>query len=131
MQTGQLVTFSTRSGKYVGEITACHPDRYLVKTIAVIKHPNQGDLHHPKEIDVPFFHERKALALGEQTYIPLKMAKPFDGEAPNYNNSLKDSFNKLYNELKTTETPFSVKSIECLENIAKEYEALYAIKLHL
>ncbi|MBB2482857.1 kinase-associated lipoprotein B [Bacillus sp. APMAM] len=128
MQTGEIVTFFNKTGKYVGEITACHPDRYLVKTLAVLKHPIQGDLHHPKETDVPFFHERKALAFREQTNIPLKMVKPFDGEVPDYSKSLQDAFNKLYDELMSANTPFSLKSIECLENILKEYETMYSIK---
>ncbi|PKR83858.1 kinase-associated lipoprotein B [Heyndrickxia camelliae] len=127
MQTGEIVTFFNKTGKYVGEITACHPDRYLVKTLAVLKHPMQGDLHHPKETDVAFFHERKALAYREQTNIPLKMVKPFDGEVPDYTESLRDAFNKLYSELKSSDTPFNQRSIECLDNILKEYESMYSL----
>ncbi|MGV3466988.1 MAG: kinase-associated lipoprotein B [Heyndrickxia sp.] len=128
MQTGEFVTFFNKTGKYVGEITACHPDRYLVKTLAVLKHPMQGDLHHPKETDVAFFHERKALAYREQTNIPLKMVKPFDGEVPDYAESLQDAFNKFYRELESANTPFNQKSIECLDSILKEYELMYSIK---
>ncbi len=127
MQTGEIVTFFNKTGKYVGEITACHPDRYLVKTLAVLKHPMQGDLHHPKETDVAFFHERKALAYREQTNIPLKMVKPFDGDVPDYTESLRDAFNKLYSELKSSDTPFNQRSIECLDNILKEYESMYSL----
>jgi kinase-associated protein B len=127
MEVGQISTFFNKTGKYIGEITACYPEHFLVKTLAVLKHPMQGDLHHPKETDVPFFHERKALAFREQTNIPLKMVKPFDGEVPDYNVSLYDAFNKLYDELTSAESAFNRKCLECLRNIQKEYELMYSI----
>ncbi|MBS4173927.1 kinase-associated lipoprotein B [Bacillus sp. FJAT-49736] len=127
MEIGQIVTFFNKTGKYVGEITACYSDRYLVKTLAVLKHPMQGDLHHPKETEVAFFHERKALAYREQTNIPLKMVKPYEGDVPDYSESLQDAFHKLYGELNSEENAFNRKSIECLNSIQKEYAAMYSI----
>ncbi|MGE8207542.1 kinase-associated lipoprotein B [Heyndrickxia sp. NPDC080065] len=128
MEQGQIVTFFNKTGKYLGEITGVFPDRYVVKTLAVLKHPMQGDLHNPKETDVAFFHERKALAYREQSNIPLKMVKPFEGEIPNYGESLKLAVVKLRNELMTQETEFNLKSIESLNSIQKEYELMYNLK---
>lgn len=48
-----------KTGKYIGEITGIYPDHYVVRTLAVLKHPMQGDLHHPKETDVAFFTKEK------------------------------------------------------------------------
>ena len=62
---------------------------YVVKVLAVLKHPVQGDLHNVKQADVPFFHERRALAFREQTNIPEQMVKKYEGEIPDYTDSLK------------------------------------------
>lgn len=37
------------------------------------------------------FHERKALAYGEQTNIPHHMVKPYDDEVPDYSESLREA----------------------------------------
>ncbi|WP_029625977.1 sporulation phosphorelay system protein KapB, partial [Streptococcus sobrinus] len=61
LQVGEIVTGIYKTGKYIGEITNIRPQFYLVKILAVINHPVQGDLHNPRQADVPFFHERRAL----------------------------------------------------------------------
>lgn len=127
MELEQIVTFFNKTGKYIGEITGIYPDHYVVRTLAVLKHPMQGDLHHPKETDVAFFHERKALAYREQSNIPLKMVKPYDGDVPKYNDSLKQSVEKMINDLTAEETDFNAKSIESLRSIQREYELMYTI----
>lgn len=128
MELEQIVTFFNKTGKYIGEITGIYPDHYVVRTLAVLKHPMQGDLHHPKETDVAFFHERKALAYREQSNIPLKMVKTYEGDVPNYNDSLKQSVEKMLNDLTAEESDFNVKSIESLKSIQREYELMYNIK---
>ena len=95
LQVGDKVTAIYKTGKYIGEITDIRSEHILVKILAVSKHPMQGDLHHPKDADVPFFHERKALSFREQANIPKKMVKPFEEEVPNYEASLKAAVNKL------------------------------------
>lgn len=128
MERGQTVTFFNKTGKYIGEITDIYPDHYVVRTLSVLKHPMQGDLHHPKETDVAFFHERKALAFREQSNIPLKMVKPYDGDVPHYNESLIQAVDKLRNELLKENTDFHIKSLECLKSIQREYELMYNLK---
>ena len=78
LQVGDKVTAIYKTGKYIGEITDFRSEHYLVKFLAVFKHPLQGDLHHPKDVNVAFFHERKALSYLEQANIPKKMVKPFE-----------------------------------------------------
>lgn len=75
-EIGTIVKGFYKTGAYIGEVTDVRPNHYLVKIKAVLTHPAQGDLHHPKQADVPFFHERRALAFGEQTNIPHQMVKP-------------------------------------------------------
>lgn len=128
MKQGQIVTFFNKTGKYIGEMTTIFSDHYVVRTLAVLKHPMQGDLHHPKETNVAFFHERKALAYREQSNIPLKMVKPFDGNVPSYNESLKEAVVKMQKELQADPTDFNTKSLQCLHSIQREYELMYEIQ---
>ena len=49
---GDLVIAHYKTGKYVGEITNIRSNGYIVvKILAVLKHPMQGDLHHPKQTE--------------------------------------------------------------------------------
>jgi len=118
---GDFIVTTKKTGKYIGEITQVFPDHYVFKTLAVLKHPAQGDLHHPNEGDVPFFHERKALAYGEQANIPLKTAKPYSGEIPDYTESLRTAVHGLVEKLEKEDTLYSQKSIAALKNLMKEY----------
>ncbi|MCM3004949.1 kinase-associated lipoprotein B [Priestia koreensis] len=129
LQIGDHVTAIYKTGKYIGEITNTRPGTVLVKVLAVMKHPRQGDLHNPNEVDVPLFHERKALAFREQTNIPEKMVKPFDGDIPEYKESLITSFQSLQEQLRAEETPFATRSLETLAAIQPEYERMYKIVL--
>ncbi|KKB41929.1 kinase-associated lipoprotein B [Bacillus thermotolerans] len=125
MQVGDIVTAFYKTGKYIGEVTGIYPDRCTVKIAAVLRHPAQGDLHNPKEVEVPFFHERKALAYREQANIPLTTIQPYEGDIPDYNASLKESVLKLRNRLEKEETAFSRKSLEALNAVQREYELMY------
>ena len=51
-ETGSIVKGFYKTGVYIGEITACRLQHYLVKVKAVLTHPAQGDLHHPKQADL-------------------------------------------------------------------------------
>ncbi|TYR73833.1 kinase [Rossellomorea vietnamensis] len=128
-KNGDIVTALYKTGKYIGEVTDSRPGVYVVKVLAVLKHPRQGDLHNPKEVDVPLFHERKALAFRERANIPEKMVKPFEGDIPEYNESLSSTFNELKKQLASEESAFAAKSLETLESIRREYELMYSIKL--
>ncbi|MGN7942895.1 kinase-associated lipoprotein B [Virgibacillus sp. 6R] len=118
---GDIVTGIYKTGKYIGEITDIRPMHYLVKVKAALKHPQQGDLHHPKDADVQFFHERRALAFNEQTNIPKKMVKPFDGDIPDYQESLKNALTELREELMQLNTPWAEQSLSNLSRLEADY----------
>jgi kinase-associated protein B len=119
---GDQVIAHYKTGKYVGEITNIRPNGYtVVKILAVLKHPMQGDLHHPKQADVDFFHERKALAYREQTNIPANMVKPHTGEIPDYTESLRHSLTNLKQELEKEESKWADMSLAALSNLEREY----------
>jgi kinase-associated protein B len=121
LQVGDTVTAIYKTGKYIGEITDIRPEHFLVKVLAVLKHPMQGDLHHPKDADVPFFHERKALAHREQANIPKKMVKPFVEDVPDYESSLKIALQILKEELTKDSSPWAVQSLKNIEVLQTEY----------
>lgn len=118
---GDKVTAFYKTGKYIGEITDIRPEHYLVRVLAVEKHPMQGDIHSPKDVDVPFFHERRALAFREQANIPKKMAKPYEGDMPNYLDSLKVAVEKIKAELKNDDSLWAKRSLENIEALEKDY----------
>jgi kinase-associated protein B len=118
---GEIVTGIYKTGKYIGEITDIRQMHYLVKVKAVLKHPQQGDLHNPKQADVQFFHERRALAFNEQTNIPKQMVKPFEGPIPDYKESLKLALDTLKGELLQLDTSWAQKSLNSLSTLEADY----------
>ncbi|WP_216827661.1 kinase-associated lipoprotein B [Alkalihalobacterium elongatum] len=121
LEIGQKVTGIYKTGKYIGEITNIRPSQYVVRVLAVLKHPDQGDLHNPKETNVEFFHERRALAHREQTNIPEVYVKPFEGGIPDYKESLKEALQKQYAILNEDGSEWAKKSIEMLHSLEKDY----------
>jgi kinase-associated protein B len=122
LQIGEIVTAIYKTGKYIGEITDVRPQHYLVRVLAVLKHPMQGDLHNPKDADVLIFHERRALSYREQANIPTKMVKPFENEVPDYLTSLKEAVGKMKKELEETDTQWAEMSIKAFESLEKDYK---------
>jgi kinase-associated protein B len=121
LKIGDKVTAIYKTGKYIGEITERRPQHYLVRILAVAKHPMQGDLHNPKDAEVGFFHERKALSFREQANIPEKMVKPFEGEIPDYLESLKEAASKLRAELESDQSQWAQQSMRNLDSLEKDY----------
>ena len=121
LQIGDRVSAIYKTGKYLGEITDIRPQHYLVRVLAVVKHPNQGDLHSPKSMEVGFFHERRALAYREQANIPMKMVKPYAEELPDYKHSLKNAVEKLKQELDEEASPWGEKCLDLLHSLEKDY----------
>ncbi len=121
LEVGQLVTGIYKTGKYIGEITMIKDPNYVMRVLAVINHPTQGDLHNPKQVEGVFFHERRALAHREQVNIPAVYVKPFEGELPSYEESLRAALDKEITELEADGTPFALKSIEMLRGLEKDY----------
>ena len=121
VKIGDKVTAIYKTGKYIGEVTDVRPQHYLVRVLAVLKHPMQGDLHNPKEADVMLFHERRALAYREQTNVPKQMVKPFEEEMPDYKDSLQIALDKLRTELEGDSSPWTEQSIRNLDSLEKDY----------
>ena len=118
-EIGEIVTGIYKTGKYIGEVTNSRHGSYVVKVLAVLKHPVQGDLHNVKQADVPFFHERRALAFREQTNIPEQMVKKYEGEIPDYTDSLKLALETQMNSFAEDDSPFAVRSLETLEQLKR------------
>lgn len=127
MNIGDLVTAHYKSGKYVGTITGVRPGTYTVKIASVLRHPAQGDLHNPNEADVPFFHERRALAHYEQANIPEAAVHPYEEVPAEYNESLIKAVNKLEARLRERENAFSARSLDALQSVKKEYVLMYKV----
>lgn len=121
LQVGEMVTAFYKTGKYIGEIKEIRVQSYLVEILAVLKHPMQGDLHHPKVVEGVFFHERKALSFKEKTNVPKQMVKKFDEPIPNYQDSLSTALEKLKKELKEDSSEFAQRSLQNLQIIEQEY----------
>jgi kinase-associated protein B len=121
LKIGDIVTGVYKTGKYIGEITDVRPQHYLVKIKSVLKHPLQGDLHHPKQVDVPLFHERRALAFNEQANIPKQMVTLYNGEILDYYESLRKALDEMIEELTKDNSEWAAKSLENLRTLEKEY----------
>jgi kinase-associated protein B len=126
-EIGDKVTAFYKTGKYIGEVTGERPGAYVVRILAVLKHPRQGDLHNPADVEVPLFHERKALAHREQANMPEKMVKPYEGDIPDYNETLLTAFGDLKKQLETDGSPHALKSLEALAGVQREYELMYGL----
>jgi len=120
-QIGDIVTAIYKTGKYIGEITEERVQHYLVRVLAVLNHPMQGDLHHPKSADVQIFHERRALAYREQTNVPKQMVKHYVEEIPEYQESLRIAVDKLSKELVEADSPWADKSLEIIKGLEQDY----------
>ncbi|ADU30502.1 sporulation phosphorelay system protein KapB [Evansella cellulosilytica] len=118
---GEIVTGIYKTGKYVGKITEEKGDRSVVQVLAVLKHPQQGDLHQGKSAQVPYFHERRALSYLEKTNIPNVYIKAFEGEVPNYEESLKLSLLKAKEELQRESSDYANKALLLLNKLETEY----------
>lgn len=120
-EIGEIVTGIYKTGKYIGEVTNSRPGSYVVKVLAVLKHPVQGDLHNVKQADVPFFHERRALAFREQTNIPEQMVKNMKEKFGLYRVtkiSIRNSNEFIFED----DSPFAERSLETLQQLKKDYK---------
>lgn len=121
IEVGSIVTGLYKTGKYVGEVTEIRPSHYLVRVLAVLKHPTQGDLHNPNQTDVALFHERRALAYREQTNVPKKMIHIFDEAVPDYKESLAKALSAQIEKYEGDESSFAQQCLIHLKNLEKDY----------
>jgi kinase-associated protein B len=120
-QNGDIVTAIYKTGKYIAEFVEERPNGTLVRILAVLKHPMQGDLHHPKDAEVGFFHERRALSFREGAVIPKQMVKKFEGDVPEYKDSLKAALEKMKAELEADSSSWAKMSLRNVEMLENEY----------
>lgn len=121
-KVGDLVRASYKSGEYIGEIAEIRQTKAAVKVLAVLKHPAQGDLHHPMETEGVFFHQRKALHAQEIALMHFSTILPYRGEVPDYRTSLRDALQKEMRQLRKMEE-WARRSIQELESLRSEYES--------
>ncbi|WP_248925616.1 kinase-associated lipoprotein B [Paenibacillus hamazuiensis] len=122
LQVGSMVLASYKTGEYIGEIVEPPtPAKAAVQILAVVKHPTQGDLHNPMDPDVPFFHQRRALAYKEIALMPLQTIRPYRGEVPDYIDSLRAALAREMQTLART-AEWANRCLQELEQLQKEYK---------
>ncbi|WP_138755257.1 sporulation phosphorelay system protein KapB [Paenibacillus sinopodophylli] len=121
LKIGEHVRAEVRSGHYVGELVEINGPRALVKVLAVLKHPEQGDLHNPYNPDVPMFHERRALSFTEKTTVLLRDVKPYLGSVPDYQTSLRAAAEAEVASLDRLHR-WAAKALEQMQQLQKDYK---------
>lgn len=122
-EIGSIVAFTNKTGRYAGEIVENNGARALVKVLAVLKHPEQGDLHNPYNPDVPMFHERRALSYTEKTNVLHGEIEPFHGEVPDYKTSLARAVAAEIEALDRLRR-WTERGLELLQGLEREYSGL-------
>ncbi|HZG55464.1 sporulation phosphorelay system protein KapB [Paenibacillus sp.] len=122
MNVGDLVVAPYKSGVYVGELIQLDRPKAKVRMLAVLRHPTQGDLHHPMQADVAFFHERRALAFREVANVFASELVPYDGaEAPDYRASLAAALEAEREAMAERGDAFGQRAVESLERLRRDY----------
>lgn len=120
LEVGEKVLAAYKTGEYIGELMTISAPKSTVKILAVIKHPTQGDLHHPSEVEGVFFHQRRALSFQEKALVPNTHIQLYHGEIPDYKESLKASLQHEIVEFQKT-IKFAERSLEELFLLKKDY----------
>ncbi|MFC0214673.1 sporulation phosphorelay system protein KapB [Paenibacillus chartarius] len=124
LQVGDTVIAEYKSGRYIGTIVELTNSRKAaVQIAAVVKHPEQGDLHHPMQADVPLFHQRKALAHREIALMPLNTVERYDGPVPEYDESLRESVDLHKQELDQLKR-WAERALAEMEALEQEYKKI-------
>ncbi len=121
LQVGDLVKAEVRTGHYIGELLELNGPRGLVKVLAVLKHPEQGDLHSPYNPDVPMFHERRALSYTEKTTVLLRDLVRYAGSVPDYSESLRTATEAEIAALDRLQR-WAARGLEQMLQLQKEYK---------
>ncbi|GGH80782.1 kinase-associated protein B [Pullulanibacillus pueri] len=117
-----LVKVRSKTGEYIARLVEFRNEQSaVVETLAVLKHPTQGDLHQPNETDVPLFHERRAHAFHEKVLVNISAMSLFEGEVPDYELSLKNALIEKMKPLEERDDLWAKKSYEHLNTLYKEY----------
>ncbi|MBM7840228.1 kinase-associated protein B [Alkalihalobacillus xiaoxiensis] len=119
----EIVRAKYKTGRYIGKLIEMKEEenRALFQVLAVETHPQQGDLHQPKQIDVPLFHQRKALAYLEKTWVPSSTVKPYNGDLPDYKQSLELALNAAKDKVRNDHSQWGQASLQLLDELEHEY----------
>ncbi|SDK08228.1 kinase-associated lipoprotein B [Sediminibacillus albus] len=119
---GDIVKAHYKSGSYIGEIVEDRGENYLVKVLAVVKHPLQGDLHNYGKTENVFFHQRKALSYLEKMNVSKPAVHPYTEDTiPDYQASLKQSLNEMKEKLTKEDSQFNNQAKESLDDLERHY----------
>lgn len=118
---GDIVQTNYNSGTYIGEVLEDKGNFALVKIIAVVTHPLQGDLHNRGQVEGVAFHERKALAHQEKMNARKRQTKKYTEEVPSYADSLKHAVETFKKELQAEDSSFNQKSLEKIADLEAHY----------
>jgi kinase-associated protein B len=118
---GDVVHAEYKTGEYAGEVVELRPPFAIVKILAVLKHPTQGDLHNPMEVAVPLFHQRRALSYQEKARVPLSQMAPYKWNIPDYSESLRSALGQQIEELEKT-LEWAKRSLDELVSLKSEYK---------
>ncbi|PWV97353.1 kinase-associated protein B [Paenibacillus cellulosilyticus] len=116
----QIVRMTYKTGVYAGTVFETGGPRAVVQVMAVLKHPQQGNLHYPYDPDVPMFHERKALSHNEKALVAYQDIEPFHGEVPDYQASLVRALEEEAAELDRLKR-WAERGLETLAIVKKDY----------
>ncbi|WP_261300947.1 kinase-associated lipoprotein B [Paenibacillus andongensis] len=120
-QIGDRVTAEYKTGAYYGEVVEVSSSmKAAVRILAVKEHPTQGDLHNPMDPSVAFFHQRRALSYQEIALIPISTIRPYAGQIPDYQDSLKRALMAQISKLSEMEA-WARRSLQELDQLQKEY----------
>ena len=114
---GEIVRAHYNSGTYIGEVKEDRGDRYLVEVLAVQKHPLQGDIHNYGAVEDVFFHARKALANHEKMNVKKAAVHPFDGQVPDYAQSLQQAIALYKDKLSAEDTAYNHAALQKLTEL--------------
>ncbi|HSU79893.1 MAG TPA: sporulation phosphorelay system protein KapB [Candidatus Angelobacter sp.] len=121
-QKGDLVIATYKTGEYVCRyIEERHARNAVVEVLAVRRHPTQGDLHSPNQVEVPLFHQRKALAFHEKAVVHISGLIPYEGELLDYEASLRQAFDEKMAKLALRENEWADRSIQELKDLERYY----------
>ncbi|MFD1851202.1 sporulation phosphorelay system protein KapB [Oceanobacillus bengalensis] len=123
---GEIIKAHYHSGTYIGEVKEDRGRTCLIEVLAVIKHPMQGDIHNPGEVENVFFHERKALYFHEKMNVKKPAVHLFTEVIPSYGESLKQAVQTYKEKLLKEDTAYNKKALSTLEQLEdKDYKKKY------
>ncbi|MFC2947143.1 kinase-associated lipoprotein B [Virgibacillus sediminis] len=121
VKIGETVKAHYKSGTYIGKVVEERGSHYLVEVLAVAKHPMQGDLHNPGQVEGVFFHERKALAHHEKMNVKKPAVHAYPNAIPEYGISLKQAVEAYREKLTSEKTAYNDKALQTLNGLEENY----------